>query len=132
MEAWSCRVDVRPPPALVRCVTVGSTQRDTMTKPGGMANRESKKARPSPAPVVHHSPFTIHHSRFPRWLQWLVIPIVVLGALEYQARRDFASVPEWYSAAEVDAAKNHVDFIFVGTSRVASAVNIRTFETQMA
>ncbi len=60
--------------------------------------------------------------------QWLVVPCLVLGAAELAARHSPAGVPRWYAAADALAAREPLDVLFIGSSRVEAAVDVEAFE----
>ncbi len=61
---------------------------------------------------------------------WL-LPLVVIGLAEAGARLSVDRVPRWYSAAEAIAARERVDVLFLGSSRVEAAVLPEAFEAEV-
>lgn len=66
-----------------------------------------------------------------RRAQWVVLPLLIVGAAEGLARRTAAGVPRWYEAAGVLAARERLDVLFIGTSRVEAAIVPRAFEQRV-
>lgn len=67
-----------------------------------------------------------------RWLQWLVLPLLILVTADritdrWARARHF---DYWGAAAEV-AGSRHIDLLFMGTSRVAAAVDTPTVSAEM-
>ena len=58
--------------------------------------------------------------------KWFVIPILVVCVAEGAARMGLKSYGPWYSQA------GSVDFVFIGSSRVASAIDEQTFASVMS
>jgi hypothetical protein len=69
-----------------------------------------------------------------RRLQWVVIPLVVFGAAEALARAWVSRVSgrTFLDRAERVARSGPVDFLFVGSSRVAASIDIGTFAGELA
>jgi hypothetical protein len=65
-------------------------------------------------------------------LQWIVIPIIIVTAVEFGLRKSDMARPLWYSRAEIIAAQGNVDFVFIGSSKVAAAFIEDTFNRRMS
>lgn len=55
----------------------------------------------------------------------LIPPALVLALSVFLAR------PQWYKAAERDVARDNINYVFIGSSRVAAAIDESTFSTVM-
>jgi hypothetical protein len=64
-------------------------------------------------------------------LLWIVVPALVLGGAELLVRHTVDRVPLWYGAADVIAAGEPVEFLFVGHSRIGAAVFTPAFEAEI-
>lgn len=73
----------------------------------------------------------ITRHRLWEWGQWLVIPLVVFTLAEGIVRATFDSVPRWYAAAQRVIAQGRVDAVFIGSSRIAAAVHVPSFEKEI-
>jgi len=62
-----------------------------------------------------------------RRLQWVVIPVLVLGGVEWWVRHTADRLPTWYGAAEQIASEAPIGAVFVGSSRIQAAVVPRQF-----
>lgn len=69
-----------------------------------------------------------------RWrrLQWVVIPLLVLGATDWWVSETADRLPTWYGAADRLAAQGPIGAIFVGSSRVEAAVVPQTFAASVS
>lgn len=64
----------------------------------------------------------------PRWRwAWWIIPLAIFGLAEFFVRATADRVPTWYGAAERLAERGPVDVLFIGTSRIQSAIRSETF-----
>jgi|GEM_PF-826293 len=64
--------------------------------------------------------------------QWVVIPLLILVAVEYLLRKSDVAAPLWYARAEAIARRGRIDFAFVGSSKVAAAFIEKAFSVEMA
>src|SRR5512136_1011011 len=64
--------------------------------------------------------------------QWIVIPLLIWIAVEYALRKSDISLPRWYSRAETIARQRNVDFLFIGSSKVAAAFIENRFDIYMS
>lgn len=67
-----------------------------------------------------------------RQLQWILLPLIVLVFLEFSLRRGPWVKQYWYSRAETVASKQKIDFLFIGSSKVAAAVHVPAFEASLS
>ncbi|MGE5340928.1 MAG: hypothetical protein ACM3SY_05535 [Candidatus Omnitrophota bacterium] len=68
-------------------------------------------------------------------LQWVVIPFLLLAVANYGVRHLVPTGPAWYEQAEINARNqpDHMpDVIFIGSSRVAAAINNEAFDRRMS
>jgi hypothetical protein len=65
-------------------------------------------------------------------VRWVVLPVLVLVVCEVFARMATDRVPRWYGAADRIAETQHIDAMFVGSSRVQAAVPTETFVRAVA
>lgn len=63
--------------------------------------------------------------------QWVLVPLLVLLTVEILLRRSDIPEAQWYSRAQVIAARGRVDFLFVGTSKVAAALVEQCFDRDL-
>ena len=61
-------------------------------------------------------------------LQWVAIPLIIMVTLEYALRKSDINAPLWYSRADVIASRAKIDFLFIGSSKMAAAVNEEIFD----
>jgi hypothetical protein len=57
----------------------------------------------------------------------ILIPFSVFWVLEWYASRTYDAKPVWFAFAERVAETQHIDFIFIGSSIIAAAVDAETF-----
>lgn len=69
------------------------------------------------------------------WLkigQWILLPLLALAAWELVVRKYSTFTGSWYEEAAQQVANHHVDYLFVGSSRVAAAIDASTFSDIMS
>jgi hypothetical protein len=62
---------------------------------------------------------------------WIYLPVFFLAVMEVTARMSLEHQPEylfWYARAEQLVRSKKIDYIFVGSSRVAAAIDTKSFE----
>jgi hypothetical protein len=60
-------------------------------------------------------------------IQWIVLPLLVFGCVEWLVRQSADFVPTWYAAADEIARSHRIGAIFIGSSRVQAAVEPAQF-----
>ncbi len=60
-------------------------------------------------------------------LQWILIPMLIFMMAENTLKKVDEEKPQWYPGAELTLKHHKVDYVFLGSSRVAAAVNRRVF-----
>jgi hypothetical protein len=67
-----------------------------------------------------------------RFWSWLLVPAATLGLAEAGVRRSVDRVPTWYRAGARIGAREPLRALFVGSSRVQSAITSRAFDDVLA
>jgi hypothetical protein len=66
-----------------------------------------------------------------RWASW-IMPLAIFALAECFVRATADRVPTWYGAAERLAERGPVDVVFIGTSRIQSAIRSEAFADTVA
>jgi hypothetical protein len=77
--------------------------------------------------MEHRSGESGRHRRWRKW-QWLVVPLVVVFAVEFGAREIISRYDGWYSVN----TKRPPDMIVIGSSRVEAGVDARQLSEQLS
>lgn len=69
------------------------------------------------------------------WLRqaapWIMFPLLALALCEMAVRHGLDR-PKWYEQARREVVAHHVDYLFIGSSRVAAAIDAPTFSAVMS